>query len=603
MTTSDERADRYIDVCLTVARTLLEMSESPEYRSMGGVPRRHLERRLAEQEPEASRAHWFVESGALYRTIRRDLQAPVVALFQQSSHDGSGGIPRDRKSLVRDPSLLDRQVASVDIELSEARLLEGIRELSFADQPPDYLPRDRVTPGNLNDLLNGDSTEDESFFREAYDDIRRLHDKGLIRGGYFTSDFRVRISLAGLIWLRERDRALTEEMDGNDSTRILGSASRSSSATSTVIAGSFGAQVFPIMLAGPSDASGGIQAARNAIDQWNAIHARDDQVVLVPMHWSRDASPGMGMPAQARIHELLSDHASALIAIFSQRLGTPTDDAVSGTASEINRFAQNGKPVHTYFSSQSVSLATAESEEFRRLREFQKELAKDSLQERYGSDAELELMLAKNIGMIGRDFIRKLRANALSDPEPDQTASTASSSSSDLIVELIARADQEGYPVLQRASPDDVGMSSVARELSRRFEDNDIHQVRILIENTGTTLVKDFQQRWVPFGMLTLMNTYEFGFVQPQPLPYASLLRPGQQLTARLWVSLMMLMSFGQTRDEQNFAPEGSWRAMGVLVYNWSDALGRRFEEKHKLWIRSGGTRSLELRLEPTTDG
>ena len=602
-----DRGDRYVETCFAFARTLLEMAEIAKSDGLGGVPKRHLLARLADQVPDADRAGWRVESDVLFRTIRRDLQAPVVDVFRESSHDGSGGIPRERRSLVLAPETMIQQIVLVDIDPSANRLLARIRDLSFTDQQPHYLPRPRVTHPLLNAHLNGDSMSDRDFFREAFADIRWLHQQGFIGGNYYMSDFRVRISFAGLVWLRDREWAMTEEITQGSATAGVSSSFNGArdflESREDIGRGSFTAQVFPVMLAGPSDVVDEIQAARDAIDQWNAIHARDDHVVLVPMHWSRDASPGVGMPAQERIHDLLSDKASALIAIFHERIGTPTGDEVSGTASEINRFARKGKPVHVYFSEQPIKPRVAESSEFRRLREFEQELAGESLQARYESHDDLKTQLTKNVGMMGRDFIRGRRAiltGLITEPVEKPSVSQVAD---DLIVELSYRPDQEGYPTLHRATSDEVTASRVADTLRRRFQDDDMHRVDILLENSGKGVMRRFQQRWVPLGMLTASGHFEFGFVKAQPLPFTSVIRPGQSIQSRLWVSLMMLMSFGQTGAEQLSAKDGSWREMGILVHTWTDGSGYDYEDKQKLLIRSGGERSMELRLESTTDG
>lgn len=54
-------------------------------------------------------------------------------------------------------------------------------------------------------------------------------------------------------------------------------------------------------------------------------------------------------PPEAYKHSGIDD-ADVVFALFDSRLGTPTPDAISGTAEKINRAVELGKPVHVYFS-------------------------------------------------------------------------------------------------------------------------------------------------------------------------------------------------------------------------------------------------------------
>ena len=80
----------------------------------------------------------------------------------------------------------------------------------------------------------------------------------------------------------------------------------------------------------------------------------------------------MGSAPQAIINKQIVDYCDMAIAVFWTRLGTPTDKAESGTAEEIARIGNAGKPVMLYFSRAKVSLHTIDLIEYQRLTEFQK---------------------------------------------------------------------------------------------------------------------------------------------------------------------------------------------------------------------------------------
>jgi hypothetical protein len=62
----------------------------------------------------------------------------------------------------------------------------------------------------------------------------------------------------------------------------------------------------------------------------------------------------VGNRPQAIINAQAVDRADIVVAFFDSRLGTSTGVDVSGTAEEINRAVDMGKPVHVYFSDEPL---------------------------------------------------------------------------------------------------------------------------------------------------------------------------------------------------------------------------------------------------------
>ncbi len=88
---------------------------------------------------------------------------------------------------------------------------------------------------------------------------------------------------------------------------------------------------------------------------WNASRAEREQVILLPRRWETDAIPTLDSKGgQQVIDEQLVNKADIIVALFDTRLGRATHDAVSGTAGEIKRADDAGKPVHVYFSEEAL---------------------------------------------------------------------------------------------------------------------------------------------------------------------------------------------------------------------------------------------------------
>jgi hypothetical protein len=92
--------------------------------------------------------------------------------------------------------------------------------------------------------------------------------------------------------------------------------------------------------------------------------------------WERHAVARVGQRPQAIINAQAVDQADIVVAFFDSRLGTETDVDVSGTAEEINRAVDQGKPVHVYFSNEPLP-NDVYVQQLQALREF-----KGSLQDR-----------------------------------------------------------------------------------------------------------------------------------------------------------------------------------------------------------------------------
>lgn len=151
----------------------------------------------------------------------------------------------------------------------------------------------------------------------------------------------------------------------------------------------FQARVIQVLIASPNDVRGARRLVREAVEDWNALHAEDSRVVLLPLMWERDATPEMGRPAQEAVSRQLGDRADAVVAVLWTRLGTPTEEGRSGTADEIQAGIDAEKPVLVYFSEEPVVPASVDTDEYDRLREYRAVLEGQGLLDTYSTPEEL----------------------------------------------------------------------------------------------------------------------------------------------------------------------------------------------------------------------
>src|SRR4051794_518434 len=100
----------------------------------------------------------------------------------------------------------------------------------------------------------------------------------------------------------------------------------------------FKANTYRVMIASPSDLAEERQAVTEAINEWNALHAIAESVVLLPVKWETHAIPQSGIRPQEAINGQLVTESDILIGLFWTRIGTGTGVAESGTVEEIDQF-------------------------------------------------------------------------------------------------------------------------------------------------------------------------------------------------------------------------------------------------------------------------
>lgn len=88
-----------------------------------------------------------------------------------------------------------------------------------------------------------------------------------------------------------------------------------------------------------------LETVRSTLSRWNVNHGRAIAATVIPVAWTEHAVAAFGGRPQGLINEQLTDEVDMGVAIFRNRLGTPTGAAESGTWEEVERLNAAGKPV------------------------------------------------------------------------------------------------------------------------------------------------------------------------------------------------------------------------------------------------------------------
>jgi len=154
--------------------------------------------------------------------------------------------------------------------------------------------------------------------------------------------------------------------------------------------------VYEVLIASPSDVVAERAILAEVIEDWNSANSSARGISLKALRWELDAVPATGARPQAILNTQLVKEADILLGVFWTRLGTPTGDAPSGTAEEIDNFRSQGKPVLLYFSEGSIP-HSHDPEQFRMLKEYRATLSSDTLFSTFSSTEDLRRRVTRDL--------------------------------------------------------------------------------------------------------------------------------------------------------------------------------------------------------------
>ena len=212
---------------------------------------------------------------------------------------------------------------------------------------------------------------------------------------------------------------------------------------------SYTAKIVKVMIASPGDVAKERQLIRDVIHEWNAVHAEDRRLVLMPIGWETHSTPAMGDRPQAIINKQLLETCDLLVAVFWTRLGSPTGVADSGTVEEINEHLAVGRPAMIYFSAVPVRLDSVDEQQYEKLRAFKADLRSRGLVEEYDDLTTFRALFSRHLAQRviasfgGGDPTGEL--DRLSPAEPTLEISEAA-------LELLLEAAQDSNGVIMRVT-------------------------------------------------------------------------------------------------------------------------------------------------------
>ncbi|MCJ2042896.1 DUF4062 domain-containing protein [Methylobacterium sp. J-059] len=212
------------------------------------------------------------------------------------------------------------------------------------------------------------------------------------------------------------------------------------------------ATVIPVMIASPSDVPRERAIVREVVNEWNYVNSRSRQAVLMPTGWETHSAPELGSStAQELINTRILEHCDLLIGVFWTRLGTPTGKAASGTAEEIERHIEAGKPALVYFSTAPVVPDSLDVEQYAALKEFRNWCQQRGLIERFNDADHFRSLLSAHLGITlnQNQFLKDLLPAAYDEPATGGRRSVTISGDA---VELLLAASEDRHGIIMKVA-------------------------------------------------------------------------------------------------------------------------------------------------------
>lgn len=152
-----------------------------------------------------------------------------------------------------------------------------------------------------------------------------------------------------------------------------------------------------LMISCPSDVKTEVEIIQKVVDNINNSIGMSMDIFVKTLHWSKNVIPKAGDHPQSIINKQLVDKADAVIAIFGNKIGAPTQKYDSGTIEEIEEMIKQRKQVFVYFSEKPVKLSEINTDAVAQIKKFKETYKNRGIYVEYESDEEFSEIVSRNL--------------------------------------------------------------------------------------------------------------------------------------------------------------------------------------------------------------
>ena len=152
-----------------------------------------------------------------------------------------------------------------------------------------------------------------------------------------------------------------------------------------------------LMISCPSDVKTEVQLINKVVENINDSIGVSMDVFIKTLYWAKNVMPEAGDYPQSIINKQILEKSDAIIAIFGNKIGSPTQNYESGTIEEIENMIEKGKQVFVYFSDKPIRRSERDVEAEKQVEAFKKKFRNRGIYVEYGSDEEFSEIIRRDI--------------------------------------------------------------------------------------------------------------------------------------------------------------------------------------------------------------
>lgn len=204
--TPEQLGNQYVDACLEVARAIAAITLAEPIRREAGVDAYTLRQHMGGKGGGISLARWRSDHELFIHQAVQDLSAPAVGILAGSNADTPLG-----RRFLSDSEMMIRHIALRELEEPGAGVLRAVLAGSFAPGKSDHLPQQLITDDAVAQAVATIEDDMDVIGQQVDMALRSLNDDGYVDADLFLGGGRVRITFAGIIWLRDHERVTMDE--------------------------------------------------------------------------------------------------------------------------------------------------------------------------------------------------------------------------------------------------------------------------------------------------------------------------------------------------------------------------------------------------------
>lgn len=128
--------------------------------------------------------------------------------------------------------------------------------------------------------------------------------------------------------------------------------------------------IFELLLSCPGDVLDLLPVVKECVEEFNRLYGNQNNIMIEVKNWSTDSFPQSGGHPQELLNHQFIHKCDGCVALFANKIGTPTDQFESGTEEEIEDMIHSDKQVFLYFIERPIDPSTINIQQLEKVRKF-----------------------------------------------------------------------------------------------------------------------------------------------------------------------------------------------------------------------------------------